>query len=133
MLKSVLLAAGVAGALASASSVQAGTLIPIVPVAGSTSTYVSGINDNNLLTGGTERRISMTTALSERWMGRTPRSIMGTASPIPEPSTTTATLRWWTWSAVCRTRTKQRHCPLCGGAAATVRGIDVQASEKLLM
>jgi hypothetical protein len=53
MQKTVLAAASVAGAFVCVlSSAQAGTLIPIVPIAGSTSTTVTGINDNNLITGG---------------------------------------------------------------------------------
>jgi hypothetical protein len=42
----VLLAAGLIG-----SSAQAGTLIPVVPVAGSTGMTVFGINDNNIIVG----------------------------------------------------------------------------------
>lgn len=53
MLKSILLTAALTGAFASAASIaQGGTLIPIVPVSGSASTNVIGINDNNLITGG---------------------------------------------------------------------------------
>lgn len=52
MQKTVLTAASLAGAFACVlSSAQAGTLIPVPQVPGSTATYITGINDNNVIAG----------------------------------------------------------------------------------
>jgi hypothetical protein len=50
-MQQVIVAAAAACSLIGANTVQAGTLIPIAPVPGSTSTIVMGINNSNVITG----------------------------------------------------------------------------------
>lgn len=51
MKKAIVAAAVLAGAFTTLSAAEAGTLIPIPPVPGSTSMFVTGINDSNVITG----------------------------------------------------------------------------------